>query len=457
MFGLSLEEILSVLKPKRVLNLKSSSLRVRGLCLDSRLIKKQEAFLALKGRNYDAHDFLVQAYERGASLLIVERFPLNFKIQAVPILVVEDTTKALGLLGKALREKFSPFIYAITGSLGKTTTKEMLASILNGDFSLIKNRASENNHIGLPKTLLSLNGDTQICILELGTNHFGEIAYLSSLASPDVGVITCIDNVHLEFFKSKRGVLKEKSSLFKVVPEALPVLNGDDPYLIRLKTKRKPLYFGKERKFAVYFSFLRRQKHSLLFKINSKYTLRLNSLGFFNIYNALAALTASLCRKNSLKEAVEKLSSFKFPSLRLELIERRGIKFINDAYNSNPTALKRALEVLSLIEAKRKIGLIADMLELGKKSLYFHRKISLDIYKAGFNKIIFLGKFVKATAKVLIDKGFKKADIFIARDLGSAKDMLFKIVRRGDLVFLKGSRKFNLEKILDYFKLRNIE
>ncbi|MCD6539258.1 MAG: UDP-N-acetylmuramoyl-tripeptide--D-alanyl-D-alanine ligase [Candidatus Omnitrophica bacterium] len=449
-FSLSLEEIIKGVNPKSILNLNNFSLKVKGVCLDSRRIKKGEAFLALKGKNYDAHNFLSPAYQKGAVLLIVERIPSNFKNKNVPILVVEDTEKALGFLGKALREKLSPAVVAITGSLGKTTTKEMLAFILEKDFSIVKNRASENNQIGVPKTLLSLKKNTQICILEFGTNHFGEIAYLTSLAKPQAGVITCIDNVHLEFFKNKRGVLKEKSSLFRVEPFALPILNGDDPYLQRLSTRRKPLYFGRSKKFAVYFSFLKKEKNYLLFKINSKYKLKLNSLGMFNIYNACGGLAGGLWRGVSLREGVERLSYFKFPPLRLEVKNIKGIKFINDAYNSNPTALKRALESFSFLKAEGKIGVIADMLELGEKSLYFHRKIAEDIYKTGFKKVIFLGKFVKFTAKALKELGFDKKDIFIAEDLDSAKQLLFKIAKKGDVVFLKGSRKFSLEKILTY-------
>ncbi|HEC69128.1 MAG TPA: UDP-N-acetylmuramoyl-tripeptide--D-alanyl-D-alanine ligase [Candidatus Omnitrophica bacterium] len=447
-FSLSLEEIIKAINPKSILNLNNFFLKVKGVCLDSRQIKKGEVFLALKGKNYDAHNFLSSAYHRGAALLIVERTPSNFKNKNIPILVVEDTIKALGLLGKTLREKVSPLVIAITGSLGKTTTKEMLAFILERDFPIVKNKASENNQIGVPKTLLSLKKNTQICILEFGTNHFGEIAYLTSLAKPQAGILTCIDNVHLEFFKNKRGVLKEKSFLFKAAPFALPILNGDDPYLKRLSTRKKPLYFGRSKKFAVYFSFLKREKDYLLFKINSKYKLKLNSLGMFNIYNACGSLAGGLWAGVSLKEGVERLSYFKFPPLRLEVKNIKGIKFVNDAYNSNPTALKRALESFSSLKAERKIGVIADMLELGEKSLYFHRKIAKDIYKTGFEKVIFLGKFVRLTAKVLKELGFNKKDIFIAKDLDSAKNLLSKITKKGDAIFLKGSRKFSLEKIL---------
>lgn len=265
MFGLNFEEIVSTIRPKEIINGQQVPGKIKGISLDTRTLKNGDGFLALKGDKYDAHNFLKQAQSKGSCLLIVEQLPQDAdnKIK-ITTLIVEDTVKSLGLLAQALRIKFSPTILAVIGSLGKTTTKEMLAFILRRDSALIKNKASQNNQIGVPKTLLDLGNNKEIGVLELGTNHFGEIAYLCSLCRPDAAIITCIDNVHLEFFKDKRGVFKEKASVFKVCPQAFPILNGDDNYLLRLKTKFKPLYFGRNRKFAVYFEFKKREKEAFI-------------------------------------------------------------------------------------------------------------------------------------------------------------------------------------------------
>jgi len=452
---LSFEEIVGTLKPKRVINGESAPHKIKGVSLDTRVLKKGEGFLALRGNKYDGHNFLKPAQSKGAHLLIVEGLSreLSDKIETTT-LVVEDTARALGLLAQALRQKFSPKVLAIIGSLGKTTAKEMLSFILRKDFEFIKNKASENNHIGLPKTLLGLRENHEVCVLELGTNHFGEIEYLSSVCRPDAAVITCVDNVHLEFFKDKRGVLREKSSVFKVCPKTLPILNGDDNCLLKLKTGVRPLYFGKNRRFAVYFEFKKREKAALLFLVNSKHLLRLNSLGNFNIYNALASLSGALYLGVPLKDSVEIISNFSFPELRLQSRTVNKVKFINDAYSSNPTALIRAIESLKFIKANRIIAVLADMLELGDKSVYFHRMIAQDIYRANFSHIIFLGKFTGITAASLIKKGFGKDRIFLAKDLHAAKEYLFKIAGKGDLVFLKGSRKFGLERIIPVSKTK---
>lgn len=449
MFGFSIKEIVSLVKPKKIAGNQNGLVLIKGISLDTRSLKSNEAFIALKGTNFDGHFFLQEAINKGASCLIVERIPpgLEKKI-SVPVLVVNDTIKTLGLLAKAKREKFSPFVYAVLGSQGKTTVKEMLAFLLKKDFSLLKNRKNENNHIGLPKALIGLKKSHKVCILELGTNHFGEIAYLSSLCKPNAAVITSIDNVHLEFFKNKTGVLREKSSLFKICPQAQPILNADNSYLLRLKTKRKPLYFGSSPKCRVYFKFKKRESNHFIFIINSKYLLKLNTLGFFNIYNALAALGCSLCMGASLKDSVARLSSFSFPDMRLKLQKVRGIKFLNDAYNSNPTALKEALKVLAFIKAERKIVVLADMLELGESSVYFHKKIASYIKRANLNFVIFLGKFTRGTSSLLIKKGFDKKRIFLAEDIHAAKRKLFSIAQKNDLVLLKGSRKFGLERII---------
>jgi UDP-N-acetylmuramoyl-tripeptide--D-alanyl-D-alanine ligase len=312
----------------------------------------------------------------------------------------------------------------------------------------MKNQASFNNHIGLPQTLLSLHAGHKAAVLELGTNHFGEIAYLAQVSRPDAVIVTCIDDVHLKYFKTRLGVLKEKTSVFDVCPGALPIVNADDPLLKAKTFGVKPFYFGRSRTNSIFFDLQGQDKESLLFSINSKYTLRLKSLGLFNVYNAMAALALSLYLGKPLGQAVERLSAFSFPKMRLEAVVAGGITFINDAYNSNPSALAKGLKALDNIQAKRKIGVLGDMLELGARSLSFHRRASGPILKAGFCRLVLVGKLMGQIGKSLIRKGFSRDKIFFAKDAAQAKDQLYSIARKGDVVFLKGSRSLGLEKII---------
>jgi len=449
MFGLNTHEIIKAVKPKRVIGKGRLFENISRISLDTRTLKKGQGFIALKGNNFDAHNFLDKASRKKAAFLIAEHIPLKLKSKLnIPVILVKDTTRALGSIAKSLRAKYKPRVCAVTGSLGKTTTKDMIAHILRDNPPLVKNKSSENNHIGLPKTLLDLKEYGTTYILELGTNHFGEIAYLTDICNPEISVLTCIDNVHLEYFKDKQGVFKEKSSLFKVNPLTQAVLNADDPFTQRLKTKIKPIYFGSKKSNDISFDFIRRQKGAVYFRINSEYNLKINNCGIFNIYNAMAALGCCLALGKNLKHSVKKLSGFKFPYMRMEPKILNSTTFINDAYNSNPRALKEALESVRSFKSRRKIGVLADMLELGAQSFDFHKAAVKQAYNSGFNYIIFLGEHMKKAGKSVKAAGRHIPETFYAEDIKAAKYILKKIIRKGDLVFIKGSRQFRLEKII---------
>lgn len=448
MFGLKFKEILEALSPLLVVYPFRAPASIKGISLDTRTLRRGEGFLALKGKNYNAHNFLKEAQKKGASFLIVERLSHNLSEFSIPQIVVKDTYISLALIAQRLRKKFNPQVVAITGSLGKTTIKDMVHFLLKDRVKTLKNKSSENNRVGLPKTLLKLNPFYKVCVLELGTNHFGEIEYLARISQPDIGVISCIDNTHLKYFKDKKGVFREKISLVKSSSKVLPVLNGDEPLFRRMRFLRKPEYFGLGRDCDIFAEFIKREKTSILFRINKRFILRLKSLASFNIYNALAALAVARKFNIPLKESTQLLSYFKFPRMRFEIKKKEGVTFINDAYNSNPTALKRALNELSFLEAERKIGVIGDMLELGRKSEYFHFRLARDIYRAGFTYLILVGNYVKFIYSFLMKNGFEKKRVFLVQDVDEVSERLWRIVKRGDLVFLKGSRKFKLERIL---------
>jgi UDP-N-acetylmuramoyl-tripeptide--D-alanyl-D-alanine ligase len=427
-----------------------ADLEFSALSLDTRQIKKGEVFLAIKGERFDGHNFLKEAEEKGAVGLIVEKIPNQpFRI---PILKVKDTVKALGEIARYQRNKFSIPLIAITGSNGKTTTKEILAYLLGLRYKVLKNEGTQNNQIGLPLTLLKLNSDYDIVVVELGTNHFGEIEYLTKICSPNIGILLNIGPAHLEFFKTLEGVFEEKISLIKSLSyPAIGILNNDDPFLRNFlrKTKNKFLIgFGIKNKCDFQAKELRLEKQKISFFINQK-NFSLNTLGFFNVYNALASLAVCRLFGFSYEELKVGLKRFNFPPQRLEIKKIKGITFIDDTYNANPASLDGALNVLERLKArKRKIAILGDMLELGEEAEEFHYNLGMHILKL-CDIIIGVGKFFGRLDEIA-KKNYLKKTVLTCTTSEEARDLLFKKVKpkRGDIVLVKGSRLMRMEEVL---------
>lgn len=343
---------------------------------DSRTIKKDQIFVALKGENFDGHNFVKQAFKKGAKLAIVSRrMPGN-------IILVKDTLKTYGQIAKWWRDKFDIPVIAITGSMGKTTVKNMVTSILKRKYNVLSAKESFNNQIGLPATILKLNQNHDILVLEMGTNIKGEIRILNRIARPTIAAITNIGPVHLEAFGDLAGIKKEKEAIYKGAKIKIKPSRIKDPD-----------------------------------KQNKDTATRIaKALGISN------------------KDIIKGLKNYKKPKMRLERINKKGILFINDAYNSNPISLQYALDQLAKMPG-RKIAVLGDMLELGKDSNWFHKNIKIP-----------------KNIEILITIG-EKAKLIGGRNYKSVKGVanyLKKILKRGDVVLLKGSRKIELEKILEY-------
>mgnify|MGYP000029314874 CR=1 FL=1 len=448
---LSIKELKQAVSYKTLYNFfLPDSFKIKGFSLDSRTLKEGEAFVALRGRRFDGHTFIDSVWEKGASLVIVEKMPEHRT--AKPVMLVEDTLKAWGDIGAFLRRKYNPLVIGVTGSVGKTTIKEMIAFILKEKFHICYAPKSFNNFIGLPQTLLKLRPRHRICILELGTNHEGEIGRLSFMAHPDIAVISNIAHTHTAFLGNRRGVLKEKLSIFTSNSAMFGVLNGDDALLRKARVKNKCIFYGLGKDNHFYAEFVKRKKGSLSFRINGKYLLKLNTWGMFNIYNALAAIAVSCLLGIKIKEAVESLAEFSFPPSRFQIKKRAGLILINDAYNSNPLALRSALESLStFLPPRRRIGIISDMLELGKNSTRLHLECRQALEDAKFSYLIFLGTYTKHLAAELIRRGFDSRKIYFATDYRQAFRILRGMVKKGDVIFIKGSHAFELEKITHHF------
>jgi len=423
---------------------------------DSRRIKKNELFFALKGPNFDGHDFVNDAIEKGASGAVVEEIPRDFNHgDKASIIEVRATYKALAELANSWRKKFRNLkVVCITGSNGKTTTKEMTNSILSIRYSVLKNSGNFNNNIGLPLTLLRLTDKHDVCVAELGMNDYGEIRELARIAEPDVGAITNIGRAHLEKLGDLAGVARAKSELVENFNKNnIFIVNNDDPYIREIdnKTDCIKIRFGINSPAVDVFAGSIRTEglESISFDLNidgKNLNTRLRGIGKHNVYNALCASAISLSMGLSPEEIQAGLERYTPAYMRLEIIESpQGYKIINDTYNANPDSVTRALEELSSLKNNsRAIAILGDMLELGQNSAKEHRNIGELINDLDIDFTICLGEFSKC-----IKEGIRKRDnVTHVRSHHEAAELIRQIASKGDLILIKGSRGMRMEKII---------
>ncbi|MFA6357660.1 MAG: UDP-N-acetylmuramoyl-tripeptide--D-alanyl-D-alanine ligase [Candidatus Omnitrophota bacterium] len=428
--------------------------KASGISTDSRKLEPQEAFLALKGNNFDGHDFISEALKSKISSVIVENVPKKLIPKQVAVIKVKDTLLALGDIARFKRQRSGSPVVAVTGSNGKTTTKEMIAWVLSAGSQVLKNEGTKNNQIGLPQTLIQLNKKDNYVVVEIGTNHFGEVDYLAKIAKPNIGLITNIGSSHLEFLNDLRGVFKEKSSLLdNLAKPAITILNADDKLLKRLITKdnkgRSVFSYGIDEESDFRASAIKFKNCKLEFKVNRKFNFVLSTLGDYNIYNALAAIAVGRIFGLSYLEISARLADFKFPAGRLNFIEFRGFKFIDDTYNSNPLSLKAALTALNAVKCKgRKILIMGDMLELGKQKELLHRQVARSITNT-CDLLVTVGPLAYLTAQAALKSGFSDKNIFSCDNVLEARDLLFNKIfpEVCDLILVKGSRSMKMEGI----------
>lgn len=435
-----LEKIVS---PRKMSNLYHFG-GVSGFSIDSRTIKKGQAFIALRGKCCDGHDFIEQAASRGACAIISQK-DLSLK-RRVPFFLAEDTMSCLSRVIIYLRERSKAFIYAVTGSVGKTTTKEMLSWLLSQQEPVLKNEKTENNLLGLAKTIFRL-GKEKTAVLELGTSAKGEIRNLSTLCKPDVGIITFIKPVHLDGLDDLRGVYQEKISLIESNPRMKLILNCDDPYLCGFNKRRQIFWFGKAKDNDLYYSLKERKNNQSLFLIQDKYEFILATHQEAFISNVMAALLAARLKGSSYEELISRMRGFKdFPNMRMQMRKTGNFFILNDSYNANPYSFSRALDVLANYSLS-KIAVIGDMLELGKKSRYYHELLAGQVVKTGLKYCLTFGEDSLYLHEKLLSCGYKGAYHFSSHQdiadfiTGKAKG------KKEYLIFLKGSRALGLEKV----------
>lgn len=412
--------------------------RAAGVSTDTRTLKAGEVFFALRGPNFDGHDFIGEAFRRGALASVVERIVPA----AGPLIRVGDTTEALGILASVYRMTLGARVIAVTGSNGKTTTQSMIAHILGKDRAVVKPPGSFNNFIGLPLTLFSATPGTEFLVLELGTNHRGEISRLAEIARPDAAVITSVGPAHLEGLGNVEEIAEEKTSLLDRVRAGGHAIVHDDPRIlsrVRLPLE-KVVTFGFSSGADLFPTDLEREP--LRFRARGV-PFHLNLLGDWNALNALAASAAAMLYGVPLTECARRLEDFKPPKMRMERLELNGIGIVNDAYNSNPVSALHAVEEFGRMRAARKIVVIGAMKELGDGSESWHRELGRKIGEIRPDRVVAVGPECRALVEEV------PGAVFFER-VEALEGRIGELVRAGDLVLLKGSRAVGLEKVVKY-------
>lgn len=421
---------------------------VESVSIDSRNATDDQLFIAIKGERFDAHVFVKELAGKAAGALVHELIDCDLSQ-----VLVEDTHKALGDLAKAWRQMLSLPVIALTGSNGKTTVKEMLASILSEQGGVLATIGNLNNDIGMPLTLLRMRQEHDYAVIEMGANHFGEIAYLTKIAQPDVALINNAGAAHLEGFGDIEGVSRAKSEIFAGLgPLGVAIFNGDDEYANywhKACEKKKVVTFGMELGEDIFGEV--DEKGSLFINFHQHcIDVKLRLLGNHNAMNALAATAAAVvlgAKADSVKAGLEKLQPVKGRLAPVEV--KRGAVLIDDTYNANPTSLQMGINVL----AKRdgiKILVLGDMGELGDDVAQMHYDIGIQAKKAGIDQLYCLGEYSQQACKAFGDnsdgassESFSSMDILITK--------LEPMVQAKTTILIKGSRAMKMERVVSAF------
>ena len=425
-----------------------------GVTIDSRAVKKGNIFIAIVGVNRDGHDFIDEAVKKGAAAVIISK-----KItvpSGIWVICVKDTTKALGALAAAHRLRFNYPVIAITGSAGKTSSKELIFAVLSRRYRVLKSKGSFNNHWGVPLTLLNMNDKYQATILELGTNHPGEIGYLTRMTRPDIVVLTNVGPCHLEGLKTVDDVYREKKSIIDGLPvNGTVIFNQDDPYLKRLKRLgKKQLYsYGLKGQADFAADYIRINKNGTLnFILNKRYPVKLRTPVRENVSNALSAVACGRKLNVPFDDIVKGLGRCSFKQQRQQIERVGGLIIINDSYNANPVSFRSALTTLKNFPVKgRRIAVCADMLELGKDAVRLHEELADVLSAGGVDIILSLGPMMKHFVRK-VRRFCPDIKTCCFDDIRQLNTMLVKTAAEGDVILVKGSRGMRTEGCVDFLK-----
>ncbi len=446
----------------------NSELLINGISTDTRSIKQGEIFFALEGENYDGHKFVEQAIHNGAAGAVISSgkkaaYSFHNGFKKCALLEVADTLTALGELAKFYRNSLPASFIAVTGSNGKTTTKDMAYHVLRNFKSVSRSRKSFNNFIGVPLTIFETETAHDFCIVEMGTNAPGEIKRLSEIIFPDFAILTNISNAHLEGLENIEGVASAKSEFIENMAEdGTLITNADDDWCNQIADRfnGKVISFGFNQSADIKASNVKRNDSGFVFTVNDSLTVNLPVFGKHNIYNALAVIAMCDTVGVGIEVICDKFMDFKLPPMRMEKQICGGIVVVNDGYNSNPSSMSSALDEFSqLITSGRKVLICGDMLELGNYAERLHKEVGAKVADANIDVLWTVGPLSRFVAEEAIANGMPRENILSCETSEEMCSFVASQLKKDDTVLIKGSRRVKLEsvsrQIENYFSGRN--
>ena len=432
------------------------NLPLENFSKDTRNIKKDDVYIAIKGDKFDGNNFIDDAFSKGASCCIIDNNNhLDItKYKNKTIIKVKNSIKCLQELAKYKRSLYNIPVIAITGSVGKTSTKDIVYEVVSKKYKTLKPDGNLNNHIGLPLTILKLK-DHEALVVEMGMNHLKEISLLTSIAKPNIAIITNIGTAHIGNLGSRENILKAKLEITESLSkENTLIINNDNDLLHKesstLKEKYNLITIGINNKSNYIATDIIDNIFSSTFKIeNNNVTINVGSTAF--IYNSLVAYSIGILLKINIKDIIKAISEFKLSAHRLEKkVSKSGINIIDDTYNANQDSMINALSLLSKVKNKRRVAILGDILELGDYSKEIHRNIGNNITKDSVDILILIGKEVNYIKESAINNNFNKSNIYSYKDYKEAIANIDSIIDKNDIVLLKASHGMNLVKIVEH-------
>jgi len=407
-----------------------------GITIDSRLHKPGDIYIPLVGENFDGHDFIPQISKNKPSLIVSEK-----KISIKSVLNVKNNREFVRNITKIWRYKFNLKLVGITGSNGKTTTKDLAFHVISPSKNCFKTEKNYNTVLSSPLSFLSITKSQKVALIEMGTNQPGEIKSICDVLQPNIGLITNISNAHTEKFNSIKNIAIEKSQLFNCLPtNGIAIVNSDDHFISKMKTNAKQITYGFNGTPEFFGEII--EDNKLLINGN---LIRLPYSGFSMAQNSLAVFALSTIIGIPINKIIKRIENFKLPTGRGQLINRNGIKIIDDSYNANPTSMITGLNRLIQSESNRKIAILGDMFELGNIEKESHEKIAKFLLNEQIDMIILIGKCMKNVQSILNEN----SNSYWFESHNKLINFLNDVIKKGDLVYVKGSRGMRMEKIIE--------
>lgn len=424
----------------------STELEISGVSIDTRKVKQGDLFICIKGERFDAHRFAQQAIENGAVAVMIH----NDIDYDCPYVKVEDTSKALLDLSGYYRSKFNIPLVALTGSVGKTTTKEFTFLVVNSQFKAIKTLGNLNNEIGLPQMLFQLDSSVEAAVIEMGMNHFGEIHKLTTAAKPNAALITNIGVSHIENLGSREGILKAKLEILDGLEKGSPlILNGDNDLLKTVRNDDYKIYFYGIENGDFKAENIVEENGSTSFDIcyyGNRQSVTIPTIGIHNVYNALAAFAVGFVLNIDAQKCADALSRYQPEGMRQKSVSINGITVIEDCYNASPDSMKAAISTLANTSGKRKIAVLSDMLELGDYSAEAHRQVGEIVADNNIDCLFTFGEASIHITERAKELGMKNVFHFSGKEEMSSA--LLDTIKKGDTLIFKASRGMKLEEVI---------